>query len=165
MNRTLAHCGCQCSAQRAPLCRPVIASLIQPGGKPKVVQRKLIFDPLQLQNRNAAKARASSAEPSDSFETTALPENFCIIESRDSVKNFANMQLDEIKQNIASRRNRIFLLMEEVRRLKIQQRLKVWISIWYQCMLLLLVIYHIRYSTLPPAICHHRCSPTLTLSI
>lgn len=34
------------------------------------------------------------------------------------------MQLDEIKQNIQARRNKIFLLMEEVRRLRIQQRLK-----------------------------------------
>lgn len=35
------------------------------------------------------------------------------------------MQLNEISQNIQSRRNKIFLLMEEVRRLRIQQRLKV----------------------------------------
>jgi len=35
------------------------------------------------------------------------------------------MQLDEIALNITARRNRIFLLMEEVRRLRIQQRLKV----------------------------------------
>ena len=34
------------------------------------------------------------------------------------------MQLAEIRQNLESRRNRIFLLMEEVRRLRIQQRLK-----------------------------------------
>lgn len=35
------------------------------------------------------------------------------------------MQLNEISTNIQSRRNKIFLLMEEVRRLRIQQRLKV----------------------------------------
>lgn len=40
------------------------------------------------------------------------------------MKNFANMQLDEIQANIAARRNRIFLLMEEVRRLRIQERLR-----------------------------------------
>jgi len=34
------------------------------------------------------------------------------------------MQLDEIQANIQSRRNKIFLLMEEVRRLRIQQRIK-----------------------------------------
>ena len=34
------------------------------------------------------------------------------------------MQLDEIQANIQARRNKIFLLMEEVRRLRIQQRLK-----------------------------------------
>lgn len=34
------------------------------------------------------------------------------------------MQLDELEKNIQSRRNKIFLLMEEVRRLRIQQRLR-----------------------------------------
>ena len=76
-----------------------------------------------------------------------LTENFCIIESRDAVKvatiativaasqcsshgsvdstqDFANLQLEEITSNIQARRNKIFLLMEEVRRLRIQQRLK-----------------------------------------
>lgn len=34
------------------------------------------------------------------------------------------MQLQEIQDNIRSRRNKIFLLMEEVRRLRVQQRIK-----------------------------------------
>jgi hypothetical protein len=34
------------------------------------------------------------------------------------------MQMQEIQDNIKSRRNKIFLLMEEVRRLRVQQRLK-----------------------------------------
>lgn len=38
------------------------------------------------------------------------------------------MQLSEIAQNIQTRRNRIFLLMEELRRLRIQQRLKVGVE-------------------------------------
>ncbi|KAJ9512315.1 hypothetical protein QJQ45_012906 [Haematococcus lacustris] len=50
--------------------------------------------------------------------------DFCIIESRETVKDFAKMQLDEIGENIAARQSKIFLLMEEVRRLRIQQRLK-----------------------------------------
>lgn len=41
------------------------------------------------------------------------------------LQDFAALQLDEINAGIQSRRNRIFLLMEEVRRLRIQQRLKV----------------------------------------
>ena len=40
-------------------------------------------------------------------------------------QDFASLQLSEINHNIQSRRNKIFLLMEEVRRLRIQQRLKV----------------------------------------
>lgn len=49
---------------------------------------------------------------------------FCIIESRDAVKDFAKLQLAEITDHVVARQNRIFLLMEEVRRLRIQQRLK-----------------------------------------
>lgn len=35
------------------------------------------------------------------------------------------MQLEELEHSVELRRNRIFLLMEEVRRLRIQQRIKV----------------------------------------
>jgi hypothetical protein len=41
------------------------------------------------------------------------------------LQDFANMPADEIRVNIANRRDKIFLLMEELRRLRIQQRLKV----------------------------------------
>lgn len=57
-------------------------------------------------------------------ESTSLPENFCIIEGRNSVVDFADMQAGEIAQNIESRRQRVFLLMEELRRLRVQQRVK-----------------------------------------
>lgn len=57
-------------------------------------------------------------------ESTALPDNFCIIESRDTVQDYAQLQLEEINDNIQARRNKIFLLMEEVRRLRVQKRAK-----------------------------------------
>jgi hypothetical protein len=41
------------------------------------------------------------------------------------MQDFANMPVDELRVNINSRRDKIFLLMEELRRLRIQQRLKV----------------------------------------
>jgi hypothetical protein len=41
------------------------------------------------------------------------------------VQDFEQLQLTDITSSIESRQNRIFLLMEEVRRLRIQQRLKV----------------------------------------
>jgi hypothetical protein len=41
------------------------------------------------------------------------------------LQDFANMPIDEVRININTRRDRIFLLMEELRRLRIQQRLKV----------------------------------------
>ncbi|KAF4402883.1 hypothetical protein G4B88_010335 [Cannabis sativa] len=50
--------------------------------------------------------------------------NFCIIEGPETVQDFVQMQLQEIQENIKSRRNKIFLLMEEVRRLRVQQRIK-----------------------------------------
>lgn len=61
----------------------------------------------------------NSTPSSDNFQS-----NFCIIEGPETVENFAKMQLQEIQDNIRSRRNKIFLLMEEVRRLRVQQRLK-----------------------------------------
>lgn len=41
------------------------------------------------------------------------------------MQDFARLQLAEIQDAILKRRNRIFLLMEEVRRLRVQQRVKV----------------------------------------
>ena len=58
------------------------------------------------------------------FDSQALPDNYCIIEGRNSVVDFADMQAGEIAQNIESRRQRLFLLMEELRRLRVQQRVK-----------------------------------------
>lgn len=40
--------------------------------------------------------------------------NFCIIEGPETVRDFVEMQLQETQDNIKSRRNKIFLLMEEV---------------------------------------------------
>eukprot|EP00798_Chlamydomonas_sp_ICE-L_P017885 gene17885-24277_t len=59
----------------------------------------------------------------------AIPSNvslveFCIIESREGAKDFERLQLTEIEGNITARKDKIFLLMEEVRRLRIQQRIK-----------------------------------------
>lgn len=50
--------------------------------------------------------------------------SFCIIEGPETIQDFAKMQLQEIQDNVRSRRNKIFLLMEEVRRLRVQQRIK-----------------------------------------
>lgn len=41
--------------------------------------------------------------------------SFCIIEGPETVQDFAKMELQEIQENIRSRRNKIFLHMEEVR--------------------------------------------------
>ena len=40
--------------------------------------------------------------------------NFCIIEGLGTVEDFANMELQEIQDNIQSNKNKFFLLMEEV---------------------------------------------------
>lgn len=81
-------------------------------------------DPAET-NGDARAQSGTSSGPSNSAEDLSTSfANFCIIEGRDTVQDFARMQLAEIRDNIASRRNRIFLLMEEVRRLRIQQRIK-----------------------------------------
>ncbi|KAL6899826.1 hypothetical protein ACP4OV_006484 [Aristida adscensionis] len=50
--------------------------------------------------------------------------SFCIIEGPETIQDFIQMQSQEIQDNIKSRRNKIFLLMEEVRRLRVQQRIR-----------------------------------------
>ncbi|KAM1069816.1 hypothetical protein EV1_001597 [Malus domestica] len=62
------------------------------------------------------------SDPNPAGDTN--PAGFCIIEGPEMVQDFAKMELQEIKDNIRSRRNKIFLHMEEVRRLRIQQRIK-----------------------------------------
>ncbi|KAK7392635.1 hypothetical protein VNO78_21079 [Psophocarpus tetragonolobus] len=71
---------------------------------------------LQLQPRITV---CSSSKDADN-----TPSNFCIIEGPETVEDFFQMQLQEIQDNIKSRRNKIFLLMEEVRRLRVQQRIR-----------------------------------------
>ncbi|KAJ4954373.1 hypothetical protein NE237_011156 [Protea cynaroides] len=67
----------------------------------------------------------SSFAPSvDSSSSDKNAAGFCIIEGPETVQDFAKMELQEIQDNIRSRRNKIFLHMEEVRRLRIQQRIK-----------------------------------------
>jgi len=67
-------------------------------------------------------ASASVAELD--VDSSALPDNFCLLETRESVKDFADMQLQEIETNIQSRKSKIYLLLEECRRLRIQQKVK-----------------------------------------
>ncbi|CAA7022528.1 unnamed protein product [Microthlaspi erraticum] len=67
---------------------------------------------------------SSAASSLDSDSADKFAAGFCIIEGPETVQDFAKMQLQEIQDNIRSRRNKIFLHMEEVRRLRIQQRIK-----------------------------------------
>ncbi|EOA12560.1 hypothetical protein CARUB_v10026827mg [Capsella rubella] len=71
----------------------------------------------------AFEPESSSSLDSDSSADKSAA-GFCIIEGPETVQDFAKMQLQEIQDNIRSRRNKIFLHMEEVRRLRIQQRIK-----------------------------------------
>ncbi|KAL3681928.1 hypothetical protein R1sor_024884 [Riccia sorocarpa] len=74
---------------------------------------------------NSAYTGSSAFTSPRGEETGTLGDNsFCIIEGRDTVLDFAPMQLQEIREHINMRRNKIFLLMEEVRRLRIQQKIK-----------------------------------------
>ena len=60
------------------------------------------------------------------LDSTALPENFCIIEgaSENKVCDFADFSQDELLNNIESRKNKIFIMLEELRRLRVQLQLK-----------------------------------------
>ncbi|XP_065871938.1 protein ORANGE, chloroplastic-like [Euphorbia lathyris] len=73
----------------------------------------------------ASELDSSSFAPSaDANSTDKSNAGFCIIEGPETVQDFDKMELQEIQDNIRSRRNKIFLHMEEVRRLRIQQRIK-----------------------------------------
>lgn len=72
----------------------------------------------------ATNSESSFASSVDSDSTDKNAAGFCIIEGPETVQDFAKMELQEIQDNIRSRRNKIFLHMEEVRRLRIQQRIK-----------------------------------------
>jgi len=67
---------------------------------------------------------ASVYETLTAIDSTALPQDVCLLETRESVKDFAEMQLQEIEANITARQTKIFLLLEESRRLRIQQKVK-----------------------------------------
>ncbi|KAI6674064.1 hypothetical protein NL676_001970 [Syzygium grande] len=69
-------------------------------------------------------ACCSSSSSSGDASGDQSSSNFCIIEGPETVQDFVQMQLQEIQDNIRSRRSKIFLLMEEVRRLRVQQRTK-----------------------------------------
>nr|DAD47642.1 TPA_asm: hypothetical protein HUJ06_017579 [Nelumbo nucifera] len=78
------------------------------------------------------KRRLMATDPQSSSSATSIDANsadknaagFCIIEGPETVQDFAKLQLEELQDNIRNRRNKIFLHMEEVRRLRIQQRIK-----------------------------------------
>ena len=60
-------------------------------------------------------------------DSSSLPSNFCIIEggARDgAVRDFADMTGDELMRNIESRKNKVFIMLEEVRRLRVQAQLR-----------------------------------------
>jgi hypothetical protein len=58
--------------------------------------------------------------------------SFCIIEGPETIEDFVKMQSQEIQDNIKSRRNKIFLLMEEVSVFAryVYQLANFWWSIW-----------------------------------
>lgn len=64
------------------------------------------------------------AGPADLTDKNAAGAGFCIIEGPETVEDFAKLDSQEIQDNIRSRRNKIFLHMEEIRRLRIQQRIR-----------------------------------------
>ncbi|GMN39437.1 hypothetical protein TIFTF001_008657 [Ficus carica] len=79
---------------------------------------------LSLTTWTCTRSRIPCSSSKDDTHVDSFSSNFCIIEGPETVQDFVQMQLQEIQDNIRSRRNKIFLLMEEVRRLRVQQRIK-----------------------------------------
>ena len=66
----------------------------------------------------------STNSVSNDIKSVALPRDSCLIESRQSFLDFADLRQEDLKEQIESRRNRVFLLLEEIRRLRIQSALR-----------------------------------------
>lgn len=84
---------------------------------------------LTLDRRLTTRAGEGSVEGSNNgslMDGSSLMQDkpFCIIDGPETVMDFARLQLREIHDNIKNRRNTIFLLLEEIRRLRIQMRMK-----------------------------------------
>ncbi|WOH06847.1 hypothetical protein DCAR_0626276 [Daucus carota subsp. sativus] len=99
---------------------------------PLLISRTYKFHRVKLRSsfKCSSMASASDSDASSiaaSVDSDSADQNasaFCIIEGPETVQDFAKMEVQEIQDNIRSRRNKIFLHMEEVRRLRIQQRIK-----------------------------------------
>lgn len=88
------------------------------------VHRVKLKSTFKCQSMASASDSSSFAPSTDSDSADKNASAFCIIEGPETVQDFAKMEVQEIQDNIRSRRNKIFLHMEEVRRLRIQQRIK-----------------------------------------
>ncbi|KAK9144661.1 hypothetical protein Sjap_004564 [Stephania japonica] len=114
------------------ICTGRVLSIPSSSTTPLIRHRNPSFSKLSSFNSNLKcnlRWRSMAAQPeSSSIDADSLDKNpalgFCIIEGPETVQDFAKMELQEIQDNIRSRRNKVFLLMEEVRRLRIQQRIK-----------------------------------------
>ncbi|CAB4317493.1 unnamed protein product [Prunus armeniaca] len=80
---------------------------------------------LSLSKFTSPRPRLSCSASKEGSSGDNIPSTFCIIEGPETVQDFVQMQLQEIQDNIRSRRNKIFLLMEELRRLRVQHRIKM----------------------------------------
>lgn len=89
----------------------------------KKLSASFIMKSVDESSRSAAVGGGGGGYAS-STSSSSEPGTVCIIESVDGIKEFEEFDLKEISSNIQIRRSRIFLLMEEVRRLRIEQRLK-----------------------------------------
>ncbi|PNH02568.1 hypothetical protein TSOC_011439, partial [Tetrabaena socialis] len=115
--------GCQsCQASRQPLVwLPASPSPSGPSSARPAVRRVVAaVSAGELPNNVAPTAASSSSNNGNGADES----DFSIIENSETVKDFASLPLAELPVSIMARRNKIFLLMEEVRRLRIQQRLK-----------------------------------------
>nr|XP_028948646.1 protein ORANGE-LIKE, chloroplastic-like isoform X3 [Malus domestica] len=107
------------SSHPPPSSKALIPSSTSAHGIPRPLSLSKFISPRPQISCSASK-ESSPADNTPSFLST-----FCIIEGPETVQDFVQMQLQEIQDNIRSRRNKIFLLMEELRRLRVQHRIRM----------------------------------------
>ena len=104
----------------------LVALPTRPQGQSRVVLARAEGE--QTASAASAQPEANGAAcdvPPGMLDSQSLPENFCIIEGGDNqVRDFADMDAETLTLNIESRKNKVFIMLEEVRRLRVQMQVK-----------------------------------------
>lgn len=109
---------------QTPLSRPWPFAYLHAASLRPIEKRRILPSPNASSSEVSPSDETSKQLESTAFESLDIPADFSLIESRQSGNDFANLEKEEIKTQIEYRRTKVFRLLEEVRRLRIQLQLR-----------------------------------------